>query len=188
MKKIIIVGLVKPKVIRTDSSELVARIGLQEWQNLFGNADLNIESRIINDDRAIPEFQKLSSELQQKKPDAVLVFETIPGITQILFEVAIYGPSGTVCHYTINAEEIIRELRKNMIPAGLSCNENQPSLSYTFFSVANYICSHELPIKFGLIHLPLATEEVCRNNWYHSNPSFSRETLINAAKIICELS
>ena len=188
MKKIIIVGLVKPKVIHTDSSELIARIGLQEWQNLFGNADLDIESRVIYENRAIPECQKLSSELQQKKPDAVLVFETIPGITQVLFEIAIHSASGTVCRYTINAEKIIYELRKNMIPAGLSCNENPPSLSYTFFSVANYICSHELPIKFGLIHLPLTTEEVCRNNWYHSSPSLSRETLINAAKIICELS
>lgn len=180
---------------------------------MFLPDDLHIESMIVDNDNLGQTFPRLSNRIHVLKPDAVLTFETIPQRTCITFQKVVYNRfpierGGTsvglddesrILPCTLDADMIIQALAEKEIPAICAQDLRPSDCSYVSSIVPIMIerqknsprrpGSIELPdisAHFGLIQLPLLSDEVCRNVHHRHAPSISRQALVDAIHIICQ--
>lgn len=178
---------------------------------MFLPNDLDITLFTVNHDN--PESPQLSYSLYIDKPEAVLIFETIPHRTCITFQKAVYNRFPMKCdgvqlslddqkrviECTLDTNAIIQALAEKEISAVCTQDLRPSDCSYISSLVAIVITRHNLPAaslrllklpplsaRFGLIQLPLLSAEVCRNVQHRYAPSISRQALVDAIHIICQ--
>lgn len=213
MKKILIVACQR-RHLEIDPCELVAGFGQKSYQDMFLPDDVHIESRLVDNDNFRQTGPELSYFIHAQRPHAVLIFEAAPQRTCITFQKVVYnrfsmGRDEThvllddekrIIACTLDTDTIIKALAEKEIPA-IHVQDLPPTdCSYVSSLIAIAITKHGLPpthprflkfppssARFGFIQLPLLSAEVCHNINYQDAPSISRQTLIDAAEIICNL-
>lgn len=212
MKEILIVAC-KQRELKIDSGELVAELSQKWWQDMFLSDDVHIKSRTVDNDNLGQAGPELSYFIHAHKPKAILIFETDPRRTCITFQKVVYNrfpiergetqvlldDKKRAIECTLDIDAIIKALAEKEIPAVCTQDLRPADCSYISSLIAIVITRHGLPppnprylqyskpsARFGLIQLPILSVEACRNVHYQYAPSISRQTLIDAAKIICE--
>jgi len=207
MKRIFIAGFESFRGLYDTPSRFVAeKIGSETYQRIFLSEDWKIDSFIMPLDRTAVDYQTLSYRIHHDKPDAVLIFGAALKSAVISVEEVVYNrfistekhldeyetidPQQSKNHTywcTINTELIVRTLRAKEIPAQSSLYPGLFYCNFAAYTIARIIHRHRPETRFGLIHIPLTPGEVARNPRYKESPSLSKEKMIQAAEIICEL-
>lgn len=207
MKKFVLAGFEPFSELWTNPSQLIVKLFSSKiYQDIFLDADWDITHFILPLEKDATSYQEFLGEIANQKPDVVIIFGAAIGRTCISVEEFAYNrfsdtgghPEDAVqiysnlspqlsYHCTVNIEGIIRGLRKCGIPAESSRDPGLYYCNYAACRTANLIHSYALRTRFGLIHLPPTSEEVAGNPLFRRTPSLPQKTIIDAARIICNL-
>jgi pyroglutamyl-peptidase len=87
---------------------------------------------------------------------------------------------------TLPIYAIVERLKAANIPAAISSSAGTYLCNRIFYRVMHYIAEESLPVRAGFIHLPYMHEQMIEKRY--DFPSLARETLIEAVRIVLEVS
>lgn len=205
MKRIIAVGFKPYLELHTNPSEIVVRtIALSPG---FAQEDFSLDPFILPVREDEKEEGKLLDAIHKTRPDLVLVFGAAPALGVIHLEEFFFNRfvglnqhtnEFTPIHGEFTPHHILQSsidnatiascLRQRGIPAQVSLFHGLFFCNRIAYRIARFLAMKPWQTRYGLIHLPLTSEEVCENTRLNERPSLPRRMLIDAAYLICELS
>ena len=87
-------------------------------------------------------------------------------------------PDGPIAYWaSIPVREVVEAMRREGIPAALSCSAGTFVCNHVFYSTCHFVASRSLNIKVGFIHVPYLPEQAVEKD---AAPSMSRECVVAA--------